>query len=268
MRALILALSLCAAPAVAQDTLADIRADLGALYAQIDGLRTELTATGVADQGPAGATPLDRLNAIEAALQMLTSKTEELEFRINRITVDGTNRIGDLEFRICELDDACDISSLGDTPTLGGVDSGAEVPVAADPVATEGPQLAVGEQADFDRATAALTAGDNQAAVDILATFLVSYPGSPLTGQVLYLRGQALEGLGQTSDAARSYLDSFSGDPSGPVAADALLKLGVMLGQLGQVPDACVTLAEVGNRFPGSPAAASAVEARAGLACP
>ena len=37
-------------------------------------------------------------------MQRLTSKSEELENRINRIVSDGTTRIGDLEFRLVELE--------------------------------------------------------------------------------------------------------------------------------------------------------------------
>ena len=113
----------------AQDTtLADLRQELSTLYIDIQNLKSELTASGALTQGSVGNTPLERLDSIEAQLQGLTSKTEELEFRINRITVDGTNRIGDLEFRICELEEGCDINALGDTPPLGGVDNVAEVP--------------------------------------------------------------------------------------------------------------------------------------------
>lgn len=268
IRAAILALACAGGPALAQDqTLADIRQELARLYGDILSLREELSSTGQLSVGVAGNTPLDRLNAIEAELQRLTSKTEELEFRINRITVDGTNRIGDLEFRICELEPGCDISLLGDTPSLGGVDSAAAVP-PAQPATPSGPQLTAGEQADFARAQEALATGDFRGAADQLAAFVAAYPGGPLTGEALFLRGEALAGLGQVSDAARAYLDSFSGDPDGPVAPDALLKLGVTLGQLGQVPDACVTLNEVLVRFPETEAASAAQEGMAGLACP
>ena len=96
------AILLAPLPAAAQDeALADIRQQLTALYVDVQRLRTELSTTGTLPTGIAGATPLDRLDAIEAELQRLTSKAEELEFRVNRITVDGTNRIGDLEFRLC-----------------------------------------------------------------------------------------------------------------------------------------------------------------------
>jgi hypothetical protein len=121
------------APAQDSQTLADIRQELSGLYITIQSLRNELTATGTLTTGAPGATPLDRLNLIEMELQRLTSRTEELEFRINRITVDGTNRLGDLEFRICEMDPGCDIGSLGSTPSLGGVDSASVVPTPQTP---------------------------------------------------------------------------------------------------------------------------------------
>jgi len=191
-------------PVSAQDqTLADIRQQLSVLYVDIQRLRTELSTTGALTAGVVGNTPLDRLNAIESELQRLTSKTEELEFRVNSIAVDGTNRIGDLEFRLCELEEGCDIGMLGDTPTLGGVDVANQ---AAPATETGGPALAVGEQADLARAQEALASGDFRSAADILAPFTETYPGSPVAAEAAFVRGAALDGLGQTTDAARAYL--------------------------------------------------------------
>ena len=269
IRALVAALIL-ALPglAIAQDTtLADLRQELSTLYIDIQNLKSELTASGGLTQGTVGNTPLERLNSIEARLQDLTSTTEELEFRINRITVDGTNRIGDLEFRICELETGCDISALGDTPSLGGVDNGAEVVDPAQVTPPPAGDLAVNEQADFERAQAALEAGDFRGALDQLAAFGTAYPGSPLMADALYLKGQALEQAGEISNAARAYLESFSAAPTGTIAADALFKLGVTLGQLGQTADACVTLAEVATRFPSAPAVLEAQAEMRNLGC-
>ena len=270
IKALVVALGLgLPGLAVAQDTtLADLRQELSTLYIDIQNLKSELTASGALTQGTSGNTPLERLNSIEAQLQALTSKTEELEFRINRITVDGTNRIGDLEFRICELEEGCDIGALGDTPTLGGVDNGAEV---VDPIAPTLPpagNLTVNEQADFERAQAALEAGDFRGAADQFTTFGTTYPGSPLSADALFGKGEALVGAGELSNAARAYLESFSAAPNGQVAPDALFKLGQSLGQLGQTPDACVTLTEVGTRFPGAPAVLEAQSVMRNLGCP
>lgn len=249
------------------ESLADIRQQLSVLYVDIQRLRTELSTTGGLSTGPAGNTPLERLDAIEAQLQRLTLKTEELEFRINRITIDGTNRIGDLEFRLCELEEGCDISQLGDTPSLGGIDNSVEVPVANPPPATGGPSLAVGEQADFERAEAAFNAGDMRGAADLLQTFTTTYPGGPLSARAHFLRGQALESLGETANAARAFLESFSTDQAGATAPDALYKLGMSLAALGQSQDACITLAEVGLRFPGHTAQTDAQSAMRSLGC-
>ncbi|MEO0677810.1 MAG: tol-pal system protein, partial [Pseudomonadota bacterium] len=100
-RVLGLVVGLTAAPAMAQQdqTLADIRQELSVLFVEVQRLKQELNTSG-APSGTGGGSVLDRVNAIEMELQQLTSKSEELEFRIDRIVRDGTNRIGDLEFRI------------------------------------------------------------------------------------------------------------------------------------------------------------------------
>ncbi len=263
--AVVCALLLSPLPAVAQDeTLADIRQQLTALFVDVQRLTRELSTTGGLNSGIAGSTPLERLNAIEAELQRLTSKSEELEFRVNSITADANNRIGDLNFRLCELEPDCDIGQLDDTP-LGGLEIAGATTSAPEP--TNGPALAIGEQSDIERAQGALDSGDFRGAVDQLTTFVATYPGSPLTSDANYLRGEALEGLGQTTDAARAYLEAFSGDPTGPKAPDALFKLGYALGKIGQTQDACLTLAEVNVRFPGSPAVRDAQMEMQALGC-
>lgn len=263
-----LLMSTVSGPAIAQDsTLADIRQQLSVLYSDITGLKSELSASGALTTGIAGNTPLDRLNAIEAELQRLTAKTEQLEFRVNRITVDGTNRIGDLEFRLCELEEGCDIGLLGDTPSLGGVDNGANVPAATSAPVTGGPALAVGEQADFERAQEALASGDFRSAADLLATFGASYPGSPVSQEAQLSLGKALDGLDDTTAAARAYLEAFSGNPQGRFAPEALMRLGVALGAVGQTQDGCITLAEVAVRFPDDPNVLEAQSAMRNLGC-
>ncbi len=259
--------------AVAQDrtqTLADIRAELAGLAAEFNALKAELVSSGAAATGAAGGDALQRMDTIEAELSRLTARTEQVELTLNRVIADGTNRIGDIEYRLCEQTEGCDPAGLAETSVLGG---GGAAPVAvAEPVATDpgtsgGAEMAVGEKADFDRAKEVLGTGDFRTAADLFATFTQSYPGGPLTQEAHYLRGDALTSLGETSNAARTYLEAFSGNPQGPFAPDALLKLGEGLGALGQVPEACVTLTEVGTRYPGSMAAAQAGVARQGLGC-
>ena len=216
---------------------------------------------GALSQGVAGNTPLERLDAIEAELQRLTSKSEELEFRINRIVTDGTNRLGDLEFRVCELEEGCDIGALGDAPSLGGVDNAAVVPVPADagadargrrrPPAPTSPSTS---RPTSSGRRGRSPSGDFRGAADLFAAFVAAYPGSPLTARAQLGRGEALDGLGETwrrgARLPRRLLGRARRAPSRPTRS---LGLGRNLGQLGQVPDACITLAEIANRFPASP---------------
>jgi tol-pal system protein YbgF len=276
VRLLVLTLALAvAAPAAAQDraqTLADIRQELSILFVEVQNLRRELSTTGGPQTNIQGTSIPDRVNSIEAELSRLTARTEELSNRIDRIVADGTNRIGDLEFRLVELEGG-DVSQLGETSTLGG---GAAPAVAApaQPPATPpaagggaGPELAMGEQMDFERAKGALDRGEFQQAATELARFTDTYPGSPLAGEAHFWRGEALSALGDQSGAARAYLDSFSGDPQGIMAADALLQLGLALDRLGQRQESCVMLGEVTVRFPSSAASVEAQAARGSMGC-
>jgi tol-pal system protein YbgF len=268
--AVVLAVLLPLAAAAQDDrsqTLADLRSELALLTQEVTGLRQELAATGASQPGLGGGSALQRLDAIEAALSQLTAKTEALEFRINKVVTDGTNRIGDIEFRLTELEGG-DISALPATPPLGGEAGTVPAPALTAPVAgADAPELAVGEQADFDRAREVLGTGDFRTAADLFKTFTETYSGGPLSGDAYFLLGESLSQVGETANAARAYLESFSGTPNGPRAPEALLKLGQSLGTLGQVPEACVTLREVGVRFPGSAPAAQAETALQGLGC-
>lgn len=278
VKGLVVALALAgplAAPAVAQgtqeDTLADIRQELSILYVEIQRLKRQLSTTGNPDLALGGATALERLERIEQELQRLTAETEDMEMRIDRVVSDGTNKVGDLEFRLCELEADCDIGELGETPTLGGEAAAPEeIPTITPlPEATgeNSAEMAMGEQADFDRAQAAYDSGDYGQAAQMFRAFTETYPGGPLNVQAHFLRGEALSATGQTAPAARAYLDAFSAAPEGPRAPDALLKLGTALGELGQVEEGCVMLLQVGARFPGSAQADAAASEAQTLGC-
>lgn len=251
--------------AAAQDSsLADIRSELGVLNGELARLKVELQPSGGGQGVPVSGDTLQRVDAIEQGLTRLNAKAEELENRINRVVTDGTNRIGDIEFRLIELEGG-DLASLGETPPLGGEAAALPAAPAAEPSDT--PELAIGEQRDFERAKEALAQGDFRSAAEQLATFTQSYPGSPLEADVHFMRGQALERSGDNQGAARAYLESFSGTPDAARAPEALYNLGLALDKLGQRTEACLMLQEVASRYPSSEQVANAQQSRASLGC-
>lgn len=276
--ALVLAVAPVGSPAQDTQTLADIRQELAVLSVELKKLKRELNTTGGVGEVSGGGSILDRVNAIEGEVQRLTGKTEELEHRIDSVVADGTNRLGDLGFRLCELEPDCDISDFEPGRDLGGVsgpadesqsdgDGAAVAPAPRDDDAQDDPQLAVGERDDFDRAKAALEAGDHAVAAERFAAFREAYPGGPLSARAGLLHGEALAAAGRDSDAARAYLDTFSAAPDADEAPEALFRLGRALGRLGQTEDACVTLDQVAARYPGAGAVSDAQAEIARLEC-
>ncbi|MFD0860199.1 tetratricopeptide repeat protein [Roseovarius aquimarinus] len=280
-----LALPVSAAAQDREATLADIRQELAVLYVEVQKLKRELSTTGAAGQLNTSGSVLDRVGAIESELQRLTARTEDMQLRIDRVVSDGTNRIGDLEFRLVELEGG-DTSQLGETTTLGGgampetsggsmIESsnqgggtGTETGLSTSTsTGTATGALAVGEQDDFDAAAEAMASGDAARAAEMYGTFLTTYPGSPLAPQAFLARGKALEQQGNVKDAAKAYLDGFSADKEGPEAAESLYRLGRALGALGQQDAACQTLREVETRFAASQSATDARGEMQTLAC-
>ncbi|RMH42114.1 MAG: tol-pal system protein [Alphaproteobacteria bacterium] len=243
-----------------EETLADIRQELSLLYVEVQRLKRELSTTGGARTLGGDADFLSRLDAIEAELKRLNDKTEKLELRIQRIVEDGTRRIGDLEFRLVELEGG-DVSKLGETTTLGGEDAALAglPPIGAAP-SGEGEELAVGEEADLRQARDAFDAGDYEKVIALLDTYAERYPDGPLVPAANLLRAEALSRTGRTADAARAFLAAFSGDPTGRTAPAALLGLGRSLAELGQTEEACLTLSEMGSRFPDATETGQAAE--------
>lgn len=236
----VLVVVLAFAPVMAQaETLEDVRKDIASLSTLMQELRNELLSTGNGGVSSNSVGPmLQRLNNLEAELSAALGEVETIQHRIGQIAEDGTRRIGDLEFRLTELEGG-DTSNLGTTPVLGGE-------TATQPAQ----QFTSDEQRSFTEAQALFDAGNFQAAAESYNNFVSTYPGGPLTSEAQFRRGHALVGMEDWGGAARSFLDSFSGAPDGPWAAESLFELSASLGQLGQVDQACLTLDEIRNRYP------------------
>lgn len=264
--AAVLVVAACACPAGAQ-TVADIRAELNVLNGQVQELRDQLVQRGGAGGLPREpASALTRLDQLEAELERLTGRVEVLTNDLSRILEDASNRVADIEFRLTELEGG-DPSLLGEPEPLGGGFTRPQPRPRADAPADGAAQFTVTEQSDFDAAVAAAEAGDNARAAELFDQFLATYPGGPLASEAQYRRGEALAAQGAWREAARSFLDAFSGAPQDPVAPRALYQLAVSLGELGRTDEACLTLTEVDIRYPASEVAGDVAAQRQVLGC-
>lgn len=244
------------------ETLADVRRDLATLLAEMKQLDDELVSSGGSLVIRSGSI-LDRTAAIEEELRRVTRAVERLEFRIENVVRDGSNRIGDLEFRVCEQEPGCEITSLGSTLPLGQVDlTPQEVSTPTAVIMT------IAEQREFDQAKEALEQGDVGTALVLFEDFTNSYPGGPLTQEAYLLSGQAATENGTHKVAARAYLSAYAENPTGTLASDALFQLSLSFQYLGNTREACVTLQEVASRFPTSVAASAAQGAMTEFSCP
>ena len=272
---LAMAVALMTLPATAQEgkSLADMQADLRALSADLQSLRGELRASGQAGYAAAGGdSAIDRMNAMEQQIAQLTGQAEQLQNRIRRVVSDGTNRLGDMEFRLCEMDPNCDLSQLMNAPELGSVGGGAgpvavPAPAPARPGSSGATATTATEQADFDRAREVLGQGDFHRAAELFATVAETHAGGPLTAEALFLRGVALDRDGAPDQAAGAWLESFAADPNGRHAAESLLGLSRVIGANGDPLAACLYLAEIPVRFAGTDTAAEAEKRMADLDC-
>ena len=268
---LIVALLALAGPVFAQDReqkLADVKAELAILNNQVGQLRDELVRTGAAGGLPTqAASGLARLDQLDAELRQLTDRVDVLTNDVIRISEDASNRVGDIEFRLTELEGGDTSVKPPVAPLGGGVTRPLPRPLAPAEATGGTGSLAVAEQSDFDAAAAAAEAGDNQKAADLFATFAQSYPDGPLTAEAQFRRGQALEALGQWKAAGRGYLDIFNADPQGPLAPKALYRLALSLAQDNNKPMACLTLAQIDGRYPGSEVSGDVATQRQALAC-
>ncbi|MEM8789197.1 MAG: tol-pal system protein YbgF [Pseudomonadota bacterium] len=288
--------------------LAEISAEIKGLQRQLQALSQELVAPDPLSTGIENPAPLRaRVEETAAEVTRLQAALEAAEQRIEAVVADGNNRIGDLEFRLLELSggDYANYQEPAPLGSLPGADPGdpqnPQAAVASAAPAPPAPRSAPAEAGESETATLGLDpglsapaapaaptgvpateaeafqaalaryqSGDYQGAAQDFETLLDTYANGSLSGEALFWRGEALAALGQWNQAARSYLNSFSGAPQGAKAPEALYRLGVSLARLGQTEEACLTLAEVPRRYQTIPQTLTdqiGSETRA-LACP
>jgi len=205
--------------------LADVQTDLNKLSKQISEIRLELSenkdfvvteainaAEGIVASGikKSAGNVLFRINAIEEEMRNLTGIIEELQFYTRNIAIDATNRIGDLEFRLTELEGG-DLLLLGKPREIGGNLN-----------RLNNAELAVTEKSSYETAQKLLKDNDFQSALLEFNKLITAFPNSPLIASAYYNMGDAYSGLSDWELAVKSYFESLRLDPDGKYSVNAL----------------------------------------------
>ena len=216
---------------------------------------------------------LARLDRAEARIRELTGQVEELAFRLHetqqqlQVALGGapiTNGAAGLPPVVREPAPQT-VASVAvppagqvvvDVPQNQPIDlttmarGAAEAPPA--PAATT-QVVSLGDPgSDYERAYAAILAGDYDLAEASFRAFIATYPGDQRIADAQYWLGESLFARGQYRDAADEFLSGYKAYPNSGKAADTLLKLGLSLAGLGEQEAACSTYAEVLKKYPQS----------------
>lgn len=230
--------------------------------AELTALRSELSEDDPTDtQVPLGAenTPpfalLERLDALEAELRTLTGRLERQSFEVNQ-------RLSAAEARLNSLADV-----LEEKDGLGPVTPPDAENDAFPERQEQSIQLTAQEQADFDRIENLFGAQEYEAAIRRADQFVISYPGGPLTLQVMLKKAQAYEALENWEAAADAYLTLFNESGEQDIGSRALFGLAQSFERLDRPEDACRSYAQIGQLYPSSAMVVPANSAQKDLNC-
>ncbi|MEM9145571.1 MAG: tetratricopeptide repeat protein [Pseudomonadota bacterium] len=258
--AALLSLAVGAVPAQAQtwtgssETVEDLRYRLGIVDAELADIRARIQALGgggvVTSGTPISGDAVVRLDRLEVEIRRLTGALEELQFRQRQMAEDAGRRLGDIEFRLTELEGG-DVGALGAPQPLGGQAATDPLPPTSNPVptpSTPAPQTASGT--DLQLAVADIQQGRFDQGEDRLRDILAGNPSGTDAAEAQFWLGRSNFVRGAFAEAARRHLAGYNVNRQGQMASRNLLQLGVSLGRLGQLSEACLTLREVRTQFP------------------
>ncbi|MEM9716630.1 MAG: hypothetical protein AAF826_08940 [Pseudomonadota bacterium] len=249
------------ATAQSDDILAAVRAELATLQAELQDIRTTVSATpdGVAPEGAGSVTPvavLERIDALEAELRSLTGRVERQGFEVSQ-------RLTAAEARLVALADV-----LSDKDGQGPLEP---IETEADNFLERNIQdtaLTAQERLDFNRIEGLTAANDFEAAIRRADQFILTYPGGPLTLDVMLTKAQSYVALEQWNAAADAYFTLFTEAGEDDIGSRALMGLAASFEQLAKIEDACRSYAQVGEFYASSAAVIPADQALKRLECP
>ena len=224
----------------AEDVLGSLRSELSLIGSQVEDLRLDLLSPEVRSLEPSDAgIALLRLDALEAKLRSTVGRVEALEFNLQILSEDASNRILEFKAKLAELE-------------VQGKLFRKEPDAAVQNLENQPKQFseASNETLAFDKALLSFNSNDFETAQKHLKSFQLLYPQSINISEVGYWLALAKFELGDAKGSATDFLEAFSLSPRGVFAWKSLLGLAMSLGELGQIEQGCLTLEELKSRFP------------------
>ena len=228
-----------------------------------------------------------RLMEMENRFRTVTGQYEEAMYRLTQMSRTLENTLGDVEFRLQQLEQgnvsgpidltgapqAADTESLADpladplaetVPTTELADVQAlpaamlvdgEVEPPTDAVITpetHPEQYLEGDtpEEQFRAAFFLVRRGELDKAIQAYRAFITLHPDHPYRANAVYWLGRSHAAQGNYAEAARILIDAYDKHADSDKGAEILLHLGLSLEKLGQNEDACSAFGELDRRFP------------------
>ena len=234
----------------AQPPLEALRLELSLLSSQVEELREALLSPDVrslpsTDTGIA----LLRLDALEATLRSTVGRLEALEYNLQILERDATNRINKFTLQIEEFDSDSSTPAKENNvhnKTRDNDDKTNNLPVEVGDKTQE-------DSSETDALTTALANYNLEEfgqAIDKFVLFKQFYPESVKRIKASFYLAKSYYAVSKFDEAAKEFLEVFSFRPSGEFAFEALIGLANSLKQLGEEEQSCLTLEEIKSRFP------------------
>jgi len=196
---------------------------------------------------------LERVQLLDAEVRELRGRSDETQNAIRRLTEQIEKGLGDLDFRIQQLqggDGATPPPRGGSTatPPRGGT----LTPPRGGTAPGNGEQAASPANAEeaFESALARFRANDFNAARTEFEAFMQRFPRHARAPEAVYRLGETHLARRDFRAAAVTFDDSVTRFPRGPRVQESMLMRGVALARMGERAAACSSLAELRQRFP------------------
>lgn len=242
-----------------------LRNDVGAMQADIDGMRTSLADTRA------------NMQQMQRDLSAIRERIDETRVQVGRqigqTSRDGDQRVKTLEARLLKLEDDAkaqaellkkrdaEVQQLRDTAQAAqAAQAAAQAEQASAPNGLA--EAALGEsdgaRRDFESGWRLFERRDYRAAAGRFREFVKKYPKSRIAGNAQYWLAESHYGLKEYDKAIVEFDEMRRRYPQSDKVAGALLRQGFAFAELGEKLNARLVLQDVVEKYPQSPESARA----------